>query len=59
MEINEQLIQAITEAVVKVMEEQSGMAVPVSGQNGEKVSRMAPKRSYAGWTLAKQGTDPK
>ena len=59
MEINEQLIQAITEAVVKVMEEQSGMAVPVSDQNGEKVSRMAPKRSYAGWTLAKQGTDPK
>lgn len=61
MEYNEQLIQAITEAVVR---ELKGRKEEPSDQNKAPDSmagrtRMRPKRSYAGYPLAKKGTNPK
>lgn len=53
MEYNEQLIQAITKAVVAQM--QNGQP----SQNTKGRTRMRPKRSYEGYTLARKGTDPK
>ena len=64
MEINEQLIQAITRAVVAQL--QNGSAQPVESKEAASTTqslagktRMRPKRSYAGSTKARQGTDPK
>ena len=68
MEVNEQLIQAITRAVVEQLR-RNGVQPPY-GQNAQKPSepgvntlagktRMRPKHSYEGAQKAPQGTDPK
>lgn len=54
MEINEQLIQAITRAVMEEIEKNGQTAGPLTGR-----TRMMPKTSYKGYPLAKKGTDPK
>ncbi|MCF0134268.1 MAG: propanediol/glycerol family dehydratase medium subunit [Blautia sp.] len=68
MEINEQLIQAITKAVVEQLaakgtqpEEIGNVIEPLSNHTDrlQGKTRMRPKRSYVGAVKAKQGTDPK
>ena len=71
MELNEQLIQAITKTVVEQLRAngtqfnaaQSGNAyaksAPADTHSLEGKTRMRPKRSYAGSVRAKKGTDPK
>lgn len=55
MEINEQLIQAITRAVMEEIEK-NGQA---SGAALAGKTRMMPKTSYKGYPVAAKGTDPK
>lgn len=57
MEMNEQLVQAITRAVIRQLEENQGADAPRESLQGK--TRMMPKTSYQGWPLAKKGTDPK
>ena len=64
MELNEQLVQAVTKAVLEQLRQNgaaSNTSAPVS--QGPKSlagkTRMRPKRSYAGAVRAKKGTDPK
>lgn len=65
MEVNEQLIQAITKAVVEQLQ-RNGAKSPAnmsSANAGTQTlagkTRMRPKHSYEGAVRAKQGTDPK
>lgn len=66
MEVNEQLIQAITRAVVEQLHrngvqpqtETKSMTSSAAGSLAGK-TRIRPKRSYEGAVRAKQGTDPK
>ena len=63
MEVNEQLIQAVTMAVVEQLQK-NGLPAPaassVSGtQSLAGKRRMRPKHSYAGAKRAAKGTDPK
>lgn len=55
MEINEQLIQAITRAVMEEIEKKG----QPSGSTLAGKTRMMPKTSYKGYPLAAKGTDPK
>ena len=60
-EYNEELIQAITRAVVKELKDRGGQP-SVSKNTSSSMAgrtRMRPKRSYAGYPLAKKGTNPK
>ncbi len=62
MEVNEQLIRAITQAVVEQLQKNGGKPQnsTVSGaQSLAGKTRMRPKHSYEGAVKAKQGTDPK
>lgn len=67
MEINEQLIRVITQAVVEQLHDKhaqpgNGTAVRTEGQQTNNLAgktRMRPKRSYDGAVKAQQGTDPK
>lgn len=65
MEVNEQLIQAITKAVVEQLQRNGGKSpAGVSSANAGTQSlagktRMRPKHSYEGAERARQGTDPK
>ena len=64
MQVNEQLIQAITKAVVEQLQQQKGAQQPKTETSKGTQSlagrtRMYPKRSYANAEKAKQGTDPK
>ena len=64
MEVNEKLIQAITQAVVAKLQNRSVQPAESVSDTGTTQSlvgktRMRPKRSYAGSAKAKQGTDPK
>lgn len=52
MEMNEELVRKITEQVLAQLGSR-----PASGMGNSQ--RMAPKTSYAGFPLAKKGTDPK
>lgn len=57
MEMNEKLVQAITQAVLAQLQKQSSgdsREVSLAGK-----TRMRPKHSYEGYPQAKQGTDPK
>lgn len=64
MEVNEQLIRAITQAVVEQLH-QSGAQPTAQKQASDQPqsmagrTRMRPKRSYAGSPKAAQGTNPK
>ncbi|MDO5136067.1 MAG: propanediol/glycerol family dehydratase medium subunit [Eubacteriales bacterium] len=63
MEINNQLIEAITRAVVEQLRKQ-GTAQPSSQEEASSCSlagktRMRPRRSYEGAKRAPQGTDPR
>ena len=63
MEVNEQLIQAVTKAVVEQLQK-NGLPAPaassVSGtQSLAGKRRMRPKHSYVGAKRAAKGTDPK
>lgn len=55
MEINEQLIQAITRAVMEEIEKNG----QPSGSTLAGKTRMMPKTSYKGYPVAAKGTDPK
>lgn len=55
MEMNEELIRKVAQAVLKQM--QKGGNAASASQAGN--TRMAPKRDYSGYPLAKKGTDPK
>ena len=57
MEYNQALIEAITKAVVKQLNENQGQPAGNTGMKGR--TRLRPKRSYAGAVLAEKGTDPK
>lgn len=59
MELNEQLIQAITKAVVEQL--QGNQPQPHNSEGGSLAgkTRMRPKHSYEGAKKAPQGTDPK
>ena len=63
MDRNEQLIQAITKAVVEQWKKngaQAETAAPLTGtQSLAGKTRMRPKRSYEGAVKAEKGTDPK
>lgn len=66
MEVNEQLIRAITQAVVEQLHKngaqpqtQAEMQQPSSTQELAGRTRMRPKHSYEGAVRAAQGTDPK
>lgn len=62
MEVNEQLIRAITQAVVEQLQKNGGKPQnsTVSGaQSLAGKTRMRPRHSYEGAVKAKQGTDPK
>ncbi|MFQ6865488.1 propanediol/glycerol family dehydratase medium subunit [Blautia sp.] len=65
MEVNEQLIRAITQAVVEQLHNKNGaqpqtQTQPSSGlQELAGRTRMRPKHSYEGATRAAQGTDPR
>ncbi|MDO4518701.1 MAG: propanediol/glycerol family dehydratase medium subunit [Eubacteriales bacterium] len=63
MEINEQLIQAITKAVVEQLKAGETQSAPVeTAPAAAKLAgktRMRPKRSYVGAVKAAQGTNPK
>lgn len=63
MEVNEQLIQAITKAVLEQLKS-DGTKMQAASSDSAQMSlagktRMRPKRSYKGAEKAKQGTDPK
>ncbi len=55
MEMNEELIRKVAQAVLKQM--QNGGNAASDPKEGR--TRMAPKRDYSGYPLAKKGTDPK
>ena len=57
MEYNQALIEAITKAVVKQLNENQSQPAGNTGMKGR--TRLRPKRSYAGAVLAEKGTDPK
>lgn len=68
MEINDQLIQAITKAVVEQLQKsnaqpqalsQAGSSAPSGSTSLAGRTRMHPKRSYKGAVRAAKGTDPK
>lgn len=64
MEMNEQLIQAITKAVVEQLQHRNDAQQPeTAASSGNKSlagrTRMYPKHSYASARKAEQGTDPK
>lgn len=63
MEVNEQLIQAITKAVVEQLQRNGAQPTTTLSSNGPQSlsgkTRMRPKRSYEGAVRAKKGTDPK
>lgn len=63
MEVNEQLIQAITKAVVEQLQKNGLPAKAPSSASGTASlagkTRMRPKHSYKGVQKAVQGTDPK
>ena len=66
MQVNEQLVQAITREVLKQLQsQQPGQNGKENQANGPKKTnlngktRMRPKHSYEGYPMAKQGTDPK
>lgn len=64
MEVNEQLIRAITQAVVEQLHQNGAQPtaqkqMPDQPQSMAGRTRMRPKRSYAGSTKAAQGTNPK
>lgn len=63
MEVNEQLIQAITKAVVEQLQRNGAQPARTSSQTGSQSlagkTRMRPKHSYVHAVKAKQGTDPK
>lgn len=64
MEMNEQLIQAITKAVVEQLQhrndaQQPETAVPSGNKNLAGRTRMYPKRSYASARKAEKGSDTK
>lgn len=61
MVLNEQLVRAVTQAVISQLEgKQSGQKM-VTGQEHalEGRTRMRPRRSYDGYKKAEKGTDPK
>ena len=63
MNVNEQLIAAITKAVVEQLQQRNGaqpsaIASPKGTQSLAGRTRMNPKHSYEGAVRAKQGTDP-
>lgn len=65
MEVNEQLIQAITQAVVEQLHNKNGAQPQTQTQPSSGLrelagrTRMRPKHSYEGATRAAQGTDPR
>lgn len=63
MEVNEQLIQAITKAVLEQLKFDGTKTQATSSDSAQMnlagKTRMRPKRSYKGAEKAKQGTDPK
>lgn len=63
MEVNEQLIQAITKAVLEQLKSDGPRTQATSSDSVQMnlagKTRMRPKRSYKGAEKAKQGTDPK
>lgn len=63
MQVNEQLIQAITKAVIEQLKsngaQPSASAAPAATQSLAGKTRMRPKRSYEGAVRAEKGTDPK
>lgn len=66
MQVNEQLIQAITREVVRQLQSrQPGQKINGNPAKDSKTmnlngkTRMRPKRSYEGYPQAKKGTDPK
>jgi glycerol dehydratase medium subunit/propanediol dehydratase medium subunit len=62
MEVNEQLIRSITQAVVEQLAQNGAVPQKVSPAGTQSLAgktRMRPKRSYAGAVKAKKGTDPK
>lgn len=63
MEVNEQLIQAITKAVLEQLKSDGTKTQATSSDSAQMnlagKTRMRPKRSYKGAEKAKQGTDPK
>lgn len=63
MEMNEQLVRAITQAVMEqIQANKKGMQEEEVSQQPKSMAgktRMRPKHSYEGYPQAKQGTDPK
>lgn len=63
MQVNEQLIQAITKAVIEQLKNNGAQpttaAAPAVTQSLSGKTRMRPKRSYEGAVRAEKGTDPK
>lgn len=68
MEMNDQLIQAITKAVVEQLQKKNAQPQTISDAGSSSPAgtsglagrtRMRPKRSYAGAAKAAKGTDPK
>jgi len=58
MEINEKLIERVTKLVIEEINAKGGVQVLAQGVKAAG-SRMAEKTSYAGFPVARQGTDPK
>ena len=68
MQVNEQLVQAITKEVLKQLqnrqsgqntEKKSGCSQPSSTESLQGKTRMRPKHSYEGYVKAQKGTNPK
>ena len=59
MELNEQLIQAITKAVVEQLQGNQPQPHNSEGETLAGKTRMRPMHSYEGAEKAPQGTDPK
>lgn len=59
MELNEQLIQAITKAVVELLQGNQPQPHNSEGETLAGKTRMRPMHSYEGAEKAPQGTDPK
>ena len=61
MEMNEQLVRAITQAVMEQIQANKNEIQKASEQPKSMAgkTRMRPKHSYEGYPRAKQGTDPK
>ena len=59
MELNEQLIQAITKAVVEQLQGNQPQPHNSEGETQKRKTRMRPMHSYEGAEKAPQGTDPK